>query len=441
MHQCLSCNQPCSLLSPFCDACRAALLARRDSGRLEEDPEVVRAASGGDEEQQHVSWEMNGAGSGPLAFPQPEAALVGAQTEQTAQEPARASGASGAGAEEENSPWSFPPSGIYSMETVNDLAGTERAENRAEGTQPTHVFAVPPRPRRVMPKNVKRALIVFCVVGALALLTDGILLALSLTHHHTTGVSQAMTPDGLPGQRVASPEGGSATLTPTTPAQVDLLALSVQRLAFTAAQGQSSLSPQIVTLAATHQGFAWRADPSGPLPAWVHLSAWQGSTQPDAAASFTVSARPAGLATGLYTANMLIKAVDAQGKALSGSPMNLVVTLNVHPPCVLNVSPDKLSFASVLASEPSPQTLKISAGSTCTSPVSWQVSSDASWVTFSRSSGTTGASGNSTVVQTSLAGKLIGTYTAHVTFHGTDGSGASFVVEPAEVTVTLTVIA
>jgi hypothetical protein len=121
--------------------------------------------------------------------------------------------------------------------------------------------------------------------------------------------------------------------------------------------------------------------------------------------------------------------------------MNLVITLNVRPRCVLNVSPDKLSFASVLASEPSPQTLTVSAGSTCTSPVSWQVSSDASWVTFSRSSGTDSPSSNSTVVQPSLTGKLIGTYTAHITFHGTDSSGAPSVVEPAEITVTLTVIA
>jgi hypothetical protein len=437
MHQCLSCNQPCSLLSPFCDACRAALLARRDSGRLEEHPESNGTTTGNEGEQRPSPWEMKDGGSGLLTFPQPEAALVGAQTEQAAQEPIRA-----AGPGEENGSWSFQAPGLYAMETVSDLAESERAENRAEGARSTHVFtALPPRPRRTMPKNVKRALIVFCVVGALALVTDGILLALSLTRHHATGVSQVMPPDSQARQRLAPPVRGSDTLTSITPTPVDLLEISPQHLAFNAVQGQGSLAPQTITLAATHQGFAWRADASGAVPAWVHLSAWQGNTPPDTPASFTVSARPAGLTSGQYTTTLLIKAVDTQGKALKSSPLSLLVTLTVHPPCTLSVSPDKLTFASVLASEPSPQTLTVSAGSSCTSPVSWQVSSDASWVTFSRSSGTDSPASNSTVVQTSLAGKLIGTYTAHITFRGTDSSGAPCVVEPGEITVTLTVIA
>jgi hypothetical protein len=291
-----------------------------------------------------------------------------------------------------------------------------------------------------MPKNVKRALIVFCVVGVLALLTDGILLALSINRHHAVTTTTQM-PGSVPYQRVASPESGSAYPTPTSnETQVSLLSLSAQHLAFNATQGQTTLAPQTLTLAATPLGFSWRTDPVNILAPWIHLSAWQGRAEPDTPVSFTVSVRPAGLAAGLYTTSMLVKAIDTQGKILTGSPMTLVVTLNIHPPCAVSVTPDKLSFASVLASEPPPQTLTLGISGSCALPVSWQASADASWVSFVYSSGTSTTS-KAIVVQTSVTGKLIGTYTAHITLQGTDSSGMPLIFSPAEITVTLTVIA
>ncbi|HXR66661.1 MAG TPA: hypothetical protein VN729_12090, partial [Ktedonobacteraceae bacterium] len=236
----------------------------------------------------------------------------------------------------------------------------------------------------------------------------------------------------------------SVSLTPTSATQAGAasqFALSTPRLAFSVVQGQGTIEPQTVTLSTISQGFSWRVDPLNSPAAWLHLPVWQGIVEPGATASFTVNAHPTGLAPGLYTANLLVKAFDGQGNALAGSPAPLGITLTVRPSCVLSVTPAKLSFVAVLVSAPSPQTLTLSLSSGCTLPASWQVSSDASWVTFSRSSGVDTGAGSSLIVQASGADKLIGSYTAHITFQGTDGSGAPLVVSSATVTATLTVIA
>lgn len=396
---------------------------------------MVRAGGASDGEGEYPAWEAGGGMADLVAFPQSEVSLAGSQAEQTSTTPPEPEGEDGA--------WAFETSGAYAMETIDDLAEMEEAEKQKGVSQATHALAVPPRPRRVMPRNVKRALLVFCVVGALALLTDGILLALSLSRHHTV-LNTRNTQPGIAGQHVASPPSGSSFLTPTSITQVSavsMLALSAQRLAFNASQGQTTLMPQIITLAASRHGFSWRVDPTGGPPAWLRLSVWQGNAAPGATASFTVNVRPTSLAPGSYATSVLVKAFDTQGHALAGSPATLAVSLIVHSPCSLNVTPEKLSFAAVLVSAPTPQTLALDASSGCAFPVYWQVSTDVSWITFSSSAGTASASGSSIVVQASNSGKLIGSSTAHITFSATDSSGAPLTVTPETITATLTVIA
>jgi hypothetical protein len=398
---------------------------------------MVKAGGGSEVEGGYTGWEMADEMANLTSFPQPEAALVGAQAEQADLPPS-------GGPEGENGTWSFETSGIYAMETADDLTDAGTTENNAGVAQATHVLAIPQRPRRAMPRNVKRALLVFCVVGVLALLTDGVLLALSVSRHHAApGVGNSQ-PDALAQQGTPLTTAGRTSLTPTSTTQAGAasqFALSTSRLAFNVIQGQGTPGSQTVTLATISQGFSWRIDPLNSPAAWLHLPVWQGIVEPGATASFTVNAHPTGLAPGLYTANLLVKAFDGQGNALAGSPAPLGITLAVRPPCVLSVTPAKLSFVAVLVSAPSPQTLTLSLSSGCILPASWQVSSDASWVTFSRSSGVDTGSGSSLIIQASGADKLIGSYTAHITFQGTDGSGAPLVVSSATVTATLTVIA
>lgn len=435
MHQCLSCNQPCSLFSAFCDTCRASLLARRDQASSEEQSaEMVVAGGGNDVEGGYPGWEPGESMASLRAFSQSEASPIDVQ--------AGAEQALPPVPERENGAWSFETTDLHAMETLDNLADARGVDERNGTSRATHTLVVPRRQRRPMPRNVRRALLLFCIVGTIALLTDGILLALSIARHHMATGTRAI-PSGIVGQPGLSPTRGSAVLTPTGAVQVNatsLLVLSTQRLVFSTAEGQDNLAPQTVTLSSDPQGFSWRVDAVNALPTWLRLSAWRGSVQPGIPASFSVSAYPTGLAPGAYSSSMQVKAFDARGQALSGSPVTLLVMLNVHPPCGLSITPAKLTFTSVLASAPTPQTLILNESSGCVFPVFWQVSSDESWVTFSRSSGTDSAAGSSIIVQASSSGKLIGSSTAHITFHATDATGTALAVTPTIVTATLTVV-
>ncbi len=432
MHKCLSCNRPCSISSIFCDACRDALL-ERGAEVAEEEQELVRAGS-----REGGTGEL-------LPSAQPGAAQASSPEEQgqeffSAETEAERSWPQ---ASEENSR-SFETSGIQTVEmaeeVVDDMSETDQ---RSGKVQATNVLAVPLPVQRTIPKRVRRALLIFCIVGALALLTDGALLALSIIRHHSAPAASRYDQEGF--MRRFSPTTSAVPATPTAGShqisQAGSLLLSSSRLAFTATEGQTELEPQTVTLSGGQQStFSWLIVPANALPAWLHLSATEGNATAGVTPAVMVSVEPAQLSPGSYTATLLVKAFDSHGKVLAGSPATLVVALSVRAPCTLNVAPAKLSFASVLVSGPSPQTLTLSEGSSCTFPVSWQISSDASWIIFSRSSGTDTGSGGSIVVQASSAGKLIGSYTAHITLTATDGSGVPVVVSPTVITATLTVI-
>ncbi|HEY0755288.1 MAG TPA: hypothetical protein VGD98_15115 [Ktedonobacteraceae bacterium] len=448
MHQCLSCNQPCSLFSAFCDACRATLLARREAEAADEQLDMVKVGGGSDGEGGYEGWEMGEGMADLRAFPRPEAPQVGSHVGARAlsrPEAARADVESeqaytdSAGPVEEKGVWTFETSGIYAMETMNKLAEKDGVEAGAGAARAAHGLALPPRAWQRVPRNVKQALLVFCVVGVVAFLTDGILLALSLTHHRAP-TSTSITQPGAVEQQVASPLPGMVSITPTVVIPVSAFALSVQHISFSAAVGQVSLASQAVSLSGLHQGSAWRVEPVNTSPAWLHLAIWQGSAG-SGSTSLTIGVRPAGLVPGFYTTSLLVRAFDTQGQSLVGSPETLAVALTIRPPCALSIAPTKLSFGSVLGSVPASQTLTLNASSACSFPLTWRASSDASWLTFARSSGTFYASGGSIVVQASSAGKLIGPYYAHLTVSGIDSFGRAFSIEPGTVSVVLTVIA
>jgi hypothetical protein len=432
MHKCLSCNRPCSISSIFCDACRDALL-ERGAEVAEEEQELVRAGS-------------REGGTGELL---PSAPLVAAQAsslEEQGQEFFSAeteAEQSWPQASEENSR-SFETSGIHTVEMAEEVVDEmSETDQRSGKIQATNVLAVPLPARRTIPRRVRRALLLFCIVGTLALLTDGVLLALSIIRHHSAPAALHYDEEGF--MRRLTPTASAVPVTPTPGvhpmSQAGMLLLSSARLVFTATEGQAELAPQTVTLSGGQQStFSWLIVPAKALPAWLHLSATEGNATAGVTPAVMVSVEPAQLSPGSYTATLLVKAFDSHGKVLAGSPATLVVALSVRAPCTLNVAPAKLSFASVLVSGPSPQTLTLSEGSSCTFPVSWQISSDASWIIFSHSSGTDTGAGSSLVVQASSAGKLIGSYTAHITLTATDGSGAPVVISPTVIIATLTVI-
>jgi hypothetical protein len=416
--------------SIFCDACRDALL-ERSAQITQEEQELVRAGSreGGTGELL-ASAQAGAAMVGSLEEPE----LFSAETEEERCWP-RA---------DEKGGRPFETSGIQMVEMVEEAVDDmDETDQQSGKVSATHVLAVPLPGRRTLPKKVRRALLIFCIVGALALLTDGVLLALSILRHHGGSVATHYDQEGF--MRQLMPTTGASPVISTVGAhqfnQAGALLLSSSRLVFTVTQGQTSSVPQTVTFSGGSQTtFSWQIVPEQTLPTWLHLSATKGNATAGVIPAVMVSVEPAQLAPGSYTAPLQVKAFDSHGKVLLGSPATLVVVLNVRTPCTVNVAPGKLTFASVLVSGPSPQTLTLTESGGCTFPVSWQVSSDASWIILSRASGSDTGSGASILVQASSDGKLIGSYTAHLTLTASDGSGGSVTVSPTVVTATLTVI-
>jgi hypothetical protein len=325
-------------------------------------------------------------------------------------------------------------------EAVDDMDETDQQSGKVSAT---HMLAVPLPGRRTLPRKVRRALLIFCIVGTLALLTDGVLLALSILRHHGGSVVTHYDQEGF--MRQLMPTTGTNPAISTVGAhqfnQAGALLLSSPRLVFTVTQGQASPLPQTVTFSGGSQTtFSWQIVPEQAPAPWLHLSATKGNATAGVIPAVMVSVEPGQLAPGLYTATLQVKAFDGHGRVLPGSPATLMVTLNVRAPCTLNVAPGKLTFASVLVSGPSPQTLTLTESGGCIFPVSWQVSSDASWISLARSSGSDTGAGTSILVQASSDGKLIGSYTAHLTLTASDGAGAAVAVSPTVVTATLTVI-
>jgi hypothetical protein len=421
MHRCLSCNEECSISSIFCDACRLSLLERRAETDQEGQAEVVKA------EQVDGKIDL-------MSLPRLEAAPVGAQLEAT----------NTARMANEKHALSVETSRIYKVEMVEGMGKSvdvDEIDDKTADVQATNLLAVPSPARRPMPRHVRRALLVFCVVGVIALLTDGVLLALSIMRHHSSSPTHQGQSIALSPQASMSAPGG-ATPTSTRPGAASMaLLLSSQRLMFTATQDQAAPPAQTVILSAGAQGaFSWQIVSAGMLPAWLHLSATQGSAAAGFTASVAVSVQPAKLAPGSYAASLLVRAFDTKGKTLVNSPQTLTVMLGVHVPCTVSVTPAKLSFAAVLLSAPAPQTLTLTAGGGCAFPLRWRISADAPWLTFSALFGSETGSGSSVVVQASSSGRLIGSYTAHITVQVTDSSSTAVAVSPATVIATLTVI-
>lgn len=435
MHRCLSCNRPCSMSSVFCDTCRDALL-ERGAESTEEEQELVKAAS-----RERGTGELLSTAS---------ADLVVVRVAET-QEQELFSGET-----EEERCWSrideesgqaFLPSGVSLGERVDEVMEEMNGRAEQQNTQmpATNMLAVPLPRRRPLPRRVRRALLLFCIVGVLALLSDGVLLALSIMRHHSIPV-ETVHHDQEGFMRLPPPTIEASTATTTTGAgptgeHPGSLLLSTTRLVFTVTQGQPAPTPQTVTFSGGSEStFSWQIVLQQTQPAWLHLSASRGSASAGVIPAVMVSVDPGQLSPDTYTSTLLVKAFDSQGTALLGSPAAFVVTLNVRAPCTLGIAPTHLSFTSVLVSGPSPQALTLSEGNTCTFPVNWQISSDASWITFSRASGTDTGSGTSITVMASSSGKLIGSYTAHITLTASDGSGAAVIVTPTPIIATLTVI-
>lgn len=310
--------------------------------------------------------------------------------------------------------------------------------------QITKASTAPIPAQRRIPRQVQRALLVFCIVGGLVLPTDGVLLVLSITHHHTAQIAQDSQPI-LRFQAAVLPTTSDVTRTSTNSTRhryvfKPIFTLSSPNLTFNATQGQSNLASQTVTLSAGKQAFSWLIVPTSALPIWLDLPSLQGNTTTSSTAAFEVGVHPEHLTPGTYTASLQVEAFTSQDKMPIGNPKTLLVTLVVSTACSASVTPTELSFtvAQDAALNSQPQILSLTESSSCALPVKWQARVDAPWIRLSRPLATNTTS-NSTVVYIDSFDLPPGPYTATIALQAIDNSGASLVVSPAVITVTLTV--
>jgi hypothetical protein len=222
-----------------------------------------------------------------------------------------------------------------------------------------------------------------------------------------------------------SPQVVAVSLT-TTPGPI--IALSGQRLAFSAAAGDPDPAPSAV--AATNAGTGALAPPSAQV-AYLTGSGWLEVTASASGPPYAVEVQPrlAGLAGGTYDATV---AVACPGAA--NTPQILDVTLTVTQP-ILAVAPEAVAFSAPLGGpSPAPQAVTVSNAGTGTlaPPVaSIAYASGSGWL----SAAVSGAQAPYTVaLQPGTASLAAGTYAAAVSIASARAGGS-----PRTVAVTLVV--
>lgn len=243
-----------------------------------------------------------------------------------------------------------------------------------------------------------------------------------------------------PGPKHTPTPGPGNTPTPT-PGNPPVLSVSSLNLSFSATQGQPSPRSQLVTMTNTGgSSLNWQAVTNSSNSPWPGLSALQGIIAAGHTVQITVSANTSGLAAGTYSTQFWVTATDSAGRSVQGSPQIFSVSLTVSQPCVLQATPNNLSFTAILLQNPPAQSVTLRETGNCAYPTLWRVSSNAPWLTFSASSGVDTGSGSTIGVKVNASGILLGVYSGQITLVATDSHGASIQGSPQVISVTLTVI-
>ncbi|HEX6481363.1 MAG TPA: hypothetical protein VF043_21195 [Ktedonobacteraceae bacterium] len=318
-----------------------------------------------------------------------------------------------------------------------------------------------------MPGQMRIALMAFVSVAALALILEGALIFLDLTHNLpniivsetasklaqkpgtgqtkvstspvTTGGQPSSSGSPVPG---TTPPGLSQTPLPSSP----MLSISPLGLQFTATQGQSNPPRQQLSIGNTSNSpFYWQASINSSSSTWLSVTPVDGAVPAGQSISALVNVNAAGLTSGTYNGQITVTATDASGMQVQGSPQTALVTLSVLQPCMLKEAPTSLSFTvSFLQPNAPGQNISFKEIGNCARPVSWTASVDAgsqNWLTLSATSGSDHGNGNTIVVNVNAQGEPLGRHTGRITLEATDSNGGPIQNSPQYIAVTLNVIA
>ncbi len=160
----------------------------------------------------------------------------------------------------------------------------------------------------------------------------------------------------------------------------------------------------------------------------------------------TININTAGLSPNTYVGQIILIGADASGATASGSPQTIMVNLLVLPPCALQKpSLSSVAFSATQGStDPSPQSVVITASGNCSWPLSWHatITNPPAWLKMSAMSGSFAASGQPVSLQlsTSITDLPVGTYTTQVSINAGDSSNTFVQGTPQVFNVTLTVL-
>jgi hypothetical protein len=218
---------------------------------------------------------------------------------------------------------------------------------------------------------------------------------------------------------IAAPGAGNSPL--TVPESLTVVNPSIvpsqSSLTFNYATGGTAPAAQNLSITSSGSALSYTVSASGGT--WLSVTPASGTTP----GSVSVSVNITGLAVGTYSGSITIAATGA-----ANTPVTVPVTLRVTLPA-LTATPSTLTFSYTRGgTAPAAQSVSITSNG---SALSYTVSSSATWLVVTPTSGTTPGSVSVSINTTGLAA---GTYTGTVTI---TSSGASN--SPRTVSVTLTV--
>jgi len=208
----------------------------------------------------------------------------------------------------------------------------------------------------------------------------------------------------------------SMQVTQLDPQNNAVLQVTPPVLAFTGNDGGFGPASQVVTVSDPGaQPLNWIASSDVP---WLSLSQPGGILQPGDNTQVTASADTSALLPGTYTGSINIS-TRGSGTVLHDS-QTINVTVTVTPYCDLMFSSGMLSFtAGYLQSDPPAKTVGLTSSLSCPAQLSWNVSSNANWLTVGNLSGTTPSSLS---VGVHLDGLAPGSYNGGLTFTSSAGT-------------------
>jgi len=205
-------------------------------------------------------------------------------------------------------------------------------------------------------------------------------------------------------------------VSPLDPQNKAVLQVTPPVLAFTGNDGGFGPTPQVMTVSNPGvQPLDWVAASD---VSWLSLSNSGGSLQPGDNAQVTVSVDTSRLLPNTYTGRINLS-TRGSGAVLH-STQTIDVAVTVTPYCDLMFSSGMLSFtAAYLQPDPPIKTVDLASSLSCPAPLNWNVTSSASWLTVSNTSGTTPSS---LYVSAHLDGLAPDTYNGELTFTSSAGT-------------------